>query len=95
MNMGKIKTKKAEKKSKVVAIFVLFLLPFVHVILSGLWAMKGNYIYAGMSALFSIIWSIVFSAVLISFIIRCEIEEVKTLICEYFNKDSAVAQKAT
>ncbi|MBN2019548.1 MAG: hypothetical protein JW749_04920 [Sedimentisphaerales bacterium] len=79
--------KRDENKIKLIVIFVLLLLSFVKLALAGVWAIKENYIYAAISAVTSIIWAIVFSAVLICFTIKHEIEEMKKLIDKNSNKD--------
>ena len=66
-----------KKRIRVIAIFILMLIPFVKLILAGLWAAKGNLIYAGVFAFASIIWAIIASAILVSFVIRLSAEDFK------------------
>lgn len=68
--------KKKETNPRLIAIVILSFLPFINLALFGLWAIKENYIYAGIFAVASIIWAIFFSAVLISFTIKQEAEKI-------------------
>ncbi len=79
---------KEKKQLRSIAIFVLLLLPFVNLFLGGLWAIKGNYIYAGLFGLASIIWALIASAALLSFTINLNIDDIKTFILDNMNNSA-------